>query len=168
MHLVFEIVDTRKVSSSTCITPERSPSLAEQIHPHRLFLANTIGLIADALALVPGVIIWREYFEEYPGWKQFFEGTINASVFMILFTAMLDTVDGIAETLIASHGAPGSEAEWVRLDRELKKVQKFIGEIPAEYLTRFVPDSLLDRIEASLDLVASEADGSSDASGSRV
>lgn len=75
---------------------EDSPSLAEQIHPRRLFLANTIGLVTDALALVSGVIIWREYFADNPGWQQFFEGIINASVFMILFTAILDTVDGIS------------------------------------------------------------------------
>lgn len=147
---------------------ENTPSLSEQIHPNRLYLAKTVGLITDALALVPGVIIWREYFADDPGWKQFFESTINASVFMILFTAMLDTVEGISESLIAANGAPGSHAEWIRLDRELREVQKFVQQIPAEYLTYFVPQPLLDQLEASLALTESEVEGANVGSTSQV
>ncbi|MFZ0565167.1 MAG: hypothetical protein WAM28_03180 [Chlamydiales bacterium] len=153
---------TRKVFDSTWgwISNTRKRSLAEQLRPKLTFSLKSFGLILNALALGPSVVIWGDFYQG-SSFQGFFESSICTATFLLLFTATLDVVDDVVESLVLSKGTQG-EKEIIQMDQEFKQLlnlleessladfQVFFDDLPPE--TR---EHLLGRLKLDIDQINS-------------
>lgn len=118
-------------SASNLITQQNVPTINEQLRPKLTFLLKSIGLLINALALGPTIVIWGQFFDQYTAEKIFFDVSICSAIFLLLFTSTIDIANEIAETLIIVKGSE-EEKEIMQVYDEYQKLATLFNKHNAE------------------------------------
>lgn len=127
------------------LTGNEVRNIGWQLRPGLSFASTAIGLLIDVCALGPTYIIWGEFYgaQESIIKHEFFQNAMCASLFLLLFTSTLDTIDDI----VASSIERGTEEE-----REILMIngefQKLAAIVDSSSSTEFL-EYLVDRDEQS-------------------
>jgi len=132
-----------------------APSLIEQLRPRLTFALKACGVVIDLFALGATIVVWSDFFEKNEKEKYSLTTLMCASIFMMVFTAMLDTVEGIIEQVIFLNGSQ-QEIELVSLDRKVRQIAESMKSIPLLHFATFIlalpeeqRDSLLNKFEVT-------------------
>lgn len=106
----------------------REKSLAQQMRPKVTFALQALGLLIDACALGPTIVIWGNFYKKNKVEQRFFQTSLCAAVFLLLFTSTLDIIDHVVEEVIAQHGTP-IEKEVIALSLKYDKLAALIEKI---------------------------------------
>ena len=138
-------------------TGSSTPSISENIRPKLAFSLKTLGLITDALAIGPTIVIWGQFFSDNIFESRYFQTTISSSVFLIFFTATLDLIDDVVEYAIAKKGTE-SEKEFLKMAKEFNELEAMLDRFSHRNigeLLKFLPEDfqscLLNKFELTRD-----------------
>ncbi len=138
-------------------------NLGWQLKPALSFTLTALGLLIDFTALGPTYIIWGDFYNQTEVKHHFFQKTMCASLFVLLFTSTLDIIDEIV-TLKITQGTE-EELEVLRINEEFQKLATLIAKSPTQdfikyllYLGNSDQTSFLDRMNVSTDELRSYAE----------
>lgn len=143
------------------LTRSSKPSLADQIRPKLSFAIKSGLFIADALGV--GIIyqIWKDYFSGDQTQQTYFITVNCLSLFLLLFTAALDTTDDVIYMLQRGSDPNDFHTKLVELNDIFKKIEdqllncplstfaSFLNELPAD-----LKDRLLERFTLTQDALS--------------
>lgn len=141
------------------LTGKETRNLGWQFRPKMSFALTSIGLLTDLLALGASYIIWGDFYNRSEFEHQFFQKTIIASSFLLLFTATLDIIDEIVSLSIEN--GTEEEKEILKLYRDFQKLSEIMSKSSARefigYLTNLDAETrniLFERMLPSADQMA--------------
>lgn len=125
------------VSFHRLFSPNRPKSLVEKMRPKLTFVTQAIGFLIDFAALGATVVIWSSFYNKNKAEQYSLTSLMSLSLFTLLFTAMLDTIDEIIEAEILWKGKE-EEKEMILIDRKLRKLAATIQNSPLKNVTTFL------------------------------
>ncbi len=124
--------------ASSLINRSYKPSLADQINPKLSFALKAGFFISDALGI--GIIyqIWKDFFADSPPQQGYFITTNCLSLFLLLFTAALDTTDDIVYMLQKRSDSNADHTQLIELNDIFKKIKEQLLNCPIEQFAVFL------------------------------
>jgi hypothetical protein len=130
-----------------------------QLRPKLSFSLTAIGLLTDVCALGPTYVIWGDFYNKDVVQHEFFQKTMCASLFLLLFTATLDIIDDVVTSSIAR--GTDEEKEIFKINGEFQKLAVLFEKSPSRefigylmHMDREDQKELLERISVSAEQLA--------------
>lgn len=121
------------------LTGNKAPSLIEQMRPRATFMITSVGILLDILALGPTIVIWSDYYDRNRSEKYLLTSLMCLSIFTLLMTAMLDTLEDIVENWVVFNGTQ-LEKEALMLNGKFKSLAEAIKNTPHNHFAVFMLD----------------------------
>lgn len=100
-------------------------TLAEQMHAKLTLSLKLVGVLINLAALGPSLVIYGDFYENHPDEKLYFQITICATLFLLLSTATMETIDETVEYFVLKKGSENYK-QIIELKRDLRKLQELV------------------------------------------
>lgn len=147
VYLMGSSINTTSIrlfnSVVNCLTGNSKPTITEEYRPKITFLLKMLGLIVDGLSLGASVVMWGEFYSSSKAAQYYFQSTFCMSIFLVLFTATLDSVDDMVELLI-KHKGTKEEQSILKMSKEFREIESALDKISLKdiglFLKKLSPD----------------------------